>query len=428
LEIGRTAYNPISRHPTLVGSSLKGAIRTALLDQVNNGRQTTEREGLHKFQGNRDLFRYSQNRLELHRDPMRLVQISDANWQGGTESTTAEVLFAANLKKEPVADRQGQRRSTRAESGPPQILECIPHFRYRAFAAQLNIQLVNGIEQPGSLPDADLRFDMRRIASACNAFYQPILEQEIQLLSRGGYLENVWRQTIEKVLDDPLLKNGEAFLLRVGRHSGAESLTLRGVRRIRIMKGRGQPAQEETSATTVWLAARQRGQTTGLLPFGWMLLEFSPFERDAEENISFKNLCADTETTLRAGLKSPQKRQVPQRTSGVQPSAPRTGAARPERTQGITHEPTPPRKQSTFSKTEVIWEKATITWQPGPRVAQAIVPNETPAEARGKAAQDFLATLTEQQRKQLERKKELSNMKVAVETMGNQKTLKRIVE
>ncbi|HWO41202.1 MAG TPA: RAMP superfamily CRISPR-associated protein, partial [Candidatus Eisenbacteria bacterium] len=107
LEVARTAYNPISRQPTLMGSSLKGAIRTALLDQLNNGRTTPETNGLHPFQGKRDLFRYSQPRLELERDPMRLVHISDASWRGDPESPAAEVFFAANVKKTPVADQKG---------------------------------------------------------------------------------------------------------------------------------------------------------------------------------------------------------------------------------------------------------------------------------------------------------------------------------
>jgi CRISPR-associated protein Csm5 len=425
LEIARTAYNPISRQPTLVGSSLKGAIRTALLDQVNDARPTNERRGLHEFQGNRDLFRYSQPRLELERDPMRLVQISDATWQGDANSPTTEVFFATNVKKVLVANRQDQRRSTRAEtSGPPQTLECIAYLRYRAFAAQLNIQSVDAINQAGSLPDADLRFDMRRIASACNAFYQPILQQEIQSLSASAYLEGAWHNVVKKILEDSRLTSGDAFLLRVGRHCGAESLTLRGVRKIGI-RGRGGSVQEQSSPTTVWLAARDRGQTTGLLPFGWMIAEFCSLEqRAADENISLKTLCVESERVLRARLQPPPKRQLPQQT-GTRSSEPRAGATRHRETGATSQEPASPPQQATFATTQVIWKNATITWQPGPRIATAVVPDQKPAQASGKAAEDFLKTLTEQQRRQLlERRKELTNVKAVVEISGNQRTLK----
>jgi CRISPR-associated protein Csm5 len=421
LEINRTAHNPISRQPILVGSSLKGAIRTALLDQMNNGRSTGETDGLHPFQGKKDLFCYYENRRQLfERDPMRLVQISDASWQGDAKSPTAEVLFAANFKKVPVADRVGR--------GLPQLLECTPFFRYRAFAAQINIQVVDEINQSGSLPDAKLRFDMRQIASACTAFYQLILEQEIEFLSRGGYLDGAWQNAVKKILEDSRLKNGEAFLLRVGRHSGAESVTVRGMRKIAV-RGRGGSVQVKDSATTVWLAARQRGQMTGLLPFGWTLAEFCPLEQGpANENLSLKTLCTESEGALRTRLQPALKPQAPQQSTGAKPSAPGTRTIRPPETKASSQRPSSPSQETTFTTTEMVWEKITITWNAGGGgIVTAVAPGQKRAEARGKAAQDFLSTLTEQQRKQLlDRRKELTNVKAVVEISGNRTTLKRL--
>lgn len=64
------------------------------------------------------------------------------------------------------------------------------------------------------------------------------------------------------------------MLLRVGRHSGAECVTLDGIRSIRIMKGRGQPPDwSPDGAKTVWLAAEREDERTGMLPFGWLILE-----------------------------------------------------------------------------------------------------------------------------------------------------------
>lgn len=48
LEIDRTAYNPITRQPVLFGSSIKGAIRTALLDQIND-KEALSRYDAEKF-------------------------------------------------------------------------------------------------------------------------------------------------------------------------------------------------------------------------------------------------------------------------------------------------------------------------------------------------------------------------------------------
>ena len=86
----------------------------------------------------------------------------------------------------------------------------------------------------------------------------------------------------------PAFERGDAFLLRVGRHSGAESVTLDGVRDIRIMQGRGMPARFADEATTVWLAAERENITRGdLLPFGWLLVE----RADAPEIPALREWC-----------------------------------------------------------------------------------------------------------------------------------------
>lgn len=292
LEINRTAYNPVTRLPVLMGSSVKGAIRTALLDQVNAGRSTTEREGLHPFQGKADLFRYYDRRPVCELDPMRLVQIGDAGWQGEPGLPAAEIVFAVNRKKAPIVDRQGNQRSTRADSGPDQILECVPGLRYRAFAGQLNVQLLDGVNKPGEVPPADLRFDMNRIAHACNAFYRPILQNEIGLLSQRRFLDADRGKALNEILESSLLDGGGAFLLRVGRHCGAESVTVNGVRKIKIIQGRERGSRDGTAATTVWLAARERDQHSGLLPFGWVLVEYVTLGKKPEDHAPvLKSLC-----------------------------------------------------------------------------------------------------------------------------------------
>jgi CRISPR-associated protein Csm5 len=85
----------------------------------------------------------------------------------------------------------------------------------------------------------------------------------------------------------PALERGDAFVLRVGRHSGAESVTLDGVRDIRIMQGRG-TARFAQEATTVWLAAERENITRGdLRPFGWLLVE----RADASEIPALREWC-----------------------------------------------------------------------------------------------------------------------------------------
>ncbi|MDP2605297.1 MAG: type III-B CRISPR module RAMP protein Cmr6 [Deltaproteobacteria bacterium] len=113
--------------------------------------------------------------------------------------------------------------------------------------------------------------------------------------------------------------------------------------------------------------------------------------------------------------------------SATKPAIP---APEPEAERKVTKEPSA-RPQTVASDTkQEVWDKATISWNDGGGgVVKVEAPGPKRAEARGKAAQDFLATLTEQQQKQLlERKKALTNVRVLVEISGNQRTLKRRVD
>jgi CRISPR-associated protein Csm5 len=297
LELDRTAYNPVSRQPVLFGSSLKGAIRTALLDQVNAGRPAQEPKGLHEFQGR--LFRYydydrDNRRMHLERDPMRLVHVADAVWNGERGLYATHIRLAVNRKKAPVKDEQGRLRKSQAETkGLYQILECLPAWHYRAFAGQLRVQSLTDLPTrlDGKVPASDLRFDMARIAQACNAFYRPLLEEEVRQLRERGFLDPHWDKTLQTLLQkaEEKFTCREAFLLRVGRHSGAESVTLNGVRRIKIMKGKGETP--DYTAKTWWLAAEEKDQMHNLLPFGWLLVEVYPMQTDVPEWNALKDAC-----------------------------------------------------------------------------------------------------------------------------------------
>ncbi len=274
LEIERAYYNPTDRRLMLPGSGLKGAMRTALLDSLNNGQRTERGERNRDLQ--QRLFQYSMR--ELHKDPMRLVQVGDCAWHGPTELNSAEVLFAVNRKKHAVT-RNGKEVDSQAEKqNLYQLLECATPFRLRAFQGTLNIpDLGDDRNIANRLPQH--RFDFAEIAAACNRFYRPIFERELQLLKKRSFLDSAWRETVDNLLNNASIRqrldNNDAFLLRVGRHSGAESVTLDGVRSIRIMKGKGQQPDWGKEAKTVWLATGDRGDRRYLKPFGWLLVEMT---------------------------------------------------------------------------------------------------------------------------------------------------------
>ena len=69
------------------------------------------------------------------------------------------------------------------------------------------------------------------------------------------------------------------FLVRLGRHSGAEAVTIEGNRNIKINLGGGRSKYTESS-TTLWLASEYARPKTNnsLTPFGWAVLETLPFD------------------------------------------------------------------------------------------------------------------------------------------------------
>ena len=283
LTVERNAYDPVRNRPVLYGSSLKGAMRTAVLDHYNEGREAFEHKGLHEFQGRILRYRDDEGRQHLERDPFRLLQIGDAAWSADDELPAGEVLFAVNRKRAPVTDQKGNLRPSRAEN-LYQTLECAPGSRFRAFSASLVVQDVGRVSNASGpkLPAPDRRFGVDALIAHCNAFYRPILERELAQLRERDYVDARWARTIGDLLRGPMgdaLDQRRAFLLRVGRHSGAESVTLNGVRKIRIMQAAGQPAADATEPLTWWLAASDEKQRTDLLPFGWLLVEV----RDRDE-------------------------------------------------------------------------------------------------------------------------------------------------
>lgn len=295
LEIDRTAYNPVTRQPVLYGSSIKGAIRTALLDQINQGQRTHERKGLHEFQG--QLFKYrdpERGKLSLEQDPLRLIGLGDAAWSMKLGLPTTQVHLAVNRKKTAVVDQKGNLRAAMGEN-LYQILECVPSAYPDCFTGPLTLQSIEG--PAAKVPAKELRFQMQTIADACNRFYVPLWTAERKLMIQRGYGDEGWQQLVNQILSakQEKIKNGQAFLLRIGRHSGAEAVTVAGARNgnIKIMKGKGQPPEYADTPKTLWLAANDPKQHSQLLPFGWLLVEIHAGGVPAADNPELAQLCAD---------------------------------------------------------------------------------------------------------------------------------------
>jgi CRISPR-associated protein Csm5 len=280
LEIERTFYNPVDGNPLLPGSSIKGAIRTALLDGINQKEKPLIERNIRNQQLQQLLFEG-----KFHTDPMRLVSIGDAGWHGKANKPACQVQFAVNRKRKPVF-KDGKLVPSQAEaSNLYQLLECVTPHHYQSFIGSLTLHNTQSVGQNNpKLPKQQLHWTAKDIAKACNDFYVWLFWQEFNAIKELGYLKSDWLNQMEQLLDNGLsmrLNNGDAFLLRVGRHSGGEALTLNGLRSIMI-KGKGKEKTWEKQPKTWWLAADDISNKQGLLPFGWVLVEIDPKEPDTQ--------------------------------------------------------------------------------------------------------------------------------------------------
>jgi CRISPR-associated protein Csm5 len=268
LEIARHSFNPYNQTPFFAGSSIKGSIRTALLNVLNNGDALTFR-----VDPNRDVPRNAGNELQnrllnyksIPEDPLRLLKIGDATYHHADNLPPAEIRFAVNRKNKP---------SKFEAKGLNQLLECVPANRSRALTFDLTF-LAN--------PMLNYRWTLRDICIACNEFFVPQLEKELDLLQQLNHCDSSWAKGLEKLLANELadaFREHKAFLLRVGQHGGAESNTLEGVRHIKIMQGKGNAPKYLDKPTTIWLAANHKDEQHSLLPFGWVLVEIGDFKFD----------------------------------------------------------------------------------------------------------------------------------------------------
>jgi len=254
----RTAYRPFDNTPYLPGSSLKGSIRTAWLNQCNDGKPLTSDE----LRNKRGAPRRLQERLldyadgKFENDPFRHIGLADAHPEEDSTPPT-RVLYAISKKK---------RQPREGENGSPELkvfLETVPDALPAAFLSELRLdeQKLTG------------KIGWKALCDACNNFYKPQLEAELNHSVLSRVLDAEWKLLLIGLLSNELcdlVAARQGFLLRVGRHSGAESLTLDGVRSIKILGKTGEPPTDRPNTTQKRFASLTKAGVDGLLPFGWI--------------------------------------------------------------------------------------------------------------------------------------------------------------
>jgi CRISPR-associated protein Csm5 len=321
--IHRSAFLAHDQRPYIPGSAIKGSLRTAYLNYVQ------AEKGLQGWKGPaRDLEKELLDGGSFQTDPFRLLKVSDFLPVGEVKT---RIAYAVNEKKK-LSQFQAR--------GPYQILEVIEP----------------GVQFTGTITVEQLPPEVRELAKirrflekdglwrSAHAFYNHEKAREDQELYELG------------VEAAPLEVPADGFPLRLGRHSGAESVTIAGHRHIRIMQGKDQPAKFLDHATTLWLAAdfreRKERQAVNLQPMGWVALG----ELTGE---AVRELAVREESWRRQKEAS----RLPLRVSS------------PEKKEPAGEEPRPAPPEAAVRE---VWEGATLTWNPGK--------GELKAEFQGKKA------------------------------------------
>lgn len=289
LEIERHVYTGALQQPFIPGTSFKGALRTAWLDDLNGERVPHDVE--FKRNGEAKSSAAMEKRLlggDFQTSPLRLLKVADLM---PTREPEREVLFAVNRKKREVLGRDGQPLQPK---GIAARKDCVLHGQYRLFVADVTLpallQHVGTSDNKGkpATPQAQQlnahgAVDMRKLARQSNAYHLQRLRRELAVLDGRGLVHPTWKNSINLLLLaqgtlGKKLATGDAFLVRIGRYGSADSKTLtgEGVASIKIMGGKGQPPSFESTTKTVWLAAQTENDQKHLIPFGWAMVEIDP--------------------------------------------------------------------------------------------------------------------------------------------------------
>jgi len=250
--IERTSFDPLTDAAILPGSSIKGALRTAWLAQ------------------HPDLLN-----VRIPNDPLRLLTIADA-----TASNEARALmFLQRVHKKPLHHNPGSPSSVKYDY----LLETIQ--RRGKFQSELVLrQPEPGARVSGPIPC------LAELVAAANAHYKPELEHCLAYLAdmrhEYGYGSD-WTDWIKTEFVDRdskeirdasgatkkvytyggLIRKGKGFLLRIGKHGGAESLTLPRQRQIRTKYGM------RTATHTMTITANDANEPNKAEPFGWVFVQ-----------------------------------------------------------------------------------------------------------------------------------------------------------
>ena len=296
LSFKRTYYSPISQKAIIPGSSIKGAIRTALLNYENESEKK-----IHTKQQNKALEK-ELFKGDFKTDPMRLIFVSDSDAMNTTEYNYDTIVgFILNASKK-----------FKGTTKVPIKSEVISPMRKHSFDSSITIQNTRGHYKEDDVPE--IEFSIKTIVKACNQFYKNILKSEFERLENSERISEGWKKVASSCLTGHISKeldDGRAFLLRVGRFSGSEAITIDGARKIEIRNIKQKTSEIKDSSGTMGLYSDTDKNPNNMFPMGWIIAQV---DNDLDLSIDFyeKNTHEYLESfkTILEKFEKSQKQQV----------------------------------------------------------------------------------------------------------------------
>ncbi|MBQ3643339.1 MAG: type III-A CRISPR-associated RAMP protein Csm5 [Candidatus Riflebacteria bacterium] len=269
-ELRRNIYNPFKNVPYIPGSTIKGALKTIWLSSKNQ-KTTKITNAFNKYSDVEpfarndklvdDIMKIDKSKLgkgevKFSYDPFRFVKVSDFY---ANSEVSSSIVYSINVPK------NTNKKEKESLSVP---LEAI--LAGNIFYGVITIDDSENIPKHKRPMTTVTLEDIAK--KYCRAYYIPIMKNEQDSLKLlGGSM-----QYLNKIAEFGDKRFVTAFPIRIGMHSGAESVTIDGNRRIKIMQGKGRPPKYMDSPTTVWLASSTKTRLSNKRypPFGWAMLEF----------------------------------------------------------------------------------------------------------------------------------------------------------
>lgn len=259
-EIELSARHPVTGQPYMPGSSVKGAIRTALLaawiDQPADRSQMRQPKGAQGFEAALMGNLTRSGGPDLYRDPFRQVAITDC-------LLPHDAAYIDLMKM--ISRTDAPRRTGEADPGKILMYRDVTWSALdgETIDARGEMRILAHLADQRRMPRDEVlprEITAKFLIEACNAFYLPKLRQEVEAFADGHV----------RAALTPLLTAADALrpnecIIRLGRHHHFECGTM------------PPPWRQEPQRPRKW-TNRWRTWVNGELPLGWVRLRIGSAE------------------------------------------------------------------------------------------------------------------------------------------------------